>query len=186
LSIVSQLPLMKHFFLARSSLEDATHVLIEEEDDEPDDDNMSLGSRRGSSRGASISRGPAVPQAWHPGIVVSTAPSSARPKKVSTKKTLVEVVTERGFAGRRWFTYMCVRYLWKAEARRFRPVGAASLTADSIDCTGLAGDTVQQLRDQCLNVIDVVVPSVAESLAVEFCGSIYIFQLYCFWLTLFL
>jgi len=178
LCIVTQMPLIKHLFLARSSLEDATHVLIEEEDDEPDVDNMAHMACRKRSK-SSISRVSAGSQSWQPGIVVSSAPT----KQGSKRQTLVEVVTEHGFAGRRVFTYLCVRYLWQEDERRFRPVGAASLTADSIDCTGLDGNTVQQLRDQSLNIIDVAVPSVAESLAVEFSGSIYVFQLYCVWLA---
>jgi hypothetical protein len=94
-------------------------------------------------------------------------------------QTIAQVFTDTDPASgktKRWFQYLCVRYVWSEQEQMFLPAGKAHFDGP-IPTTGLDSKTVQDLVTESPNVIDVAVPSVLQALAIEFSGAFYVFQL---------
>jgi cation-transporting ATPase 13A3/4/5 len=84
---------------------------------------------------------------------------------------------------KRWFTYLCVRYVWASEEGRFLPAGEAHFEG-KIPSEGLTSAYAKAKVAEIPNVIDVAVPTVGEALATEFSGAFYVFQLMAVWMAL--
>jgi cation-transporting ATPase 13A3/4/5 len=100
-------------------------------------------------------------------------------------QTIAQVFTDTDPASgktKRWFQYLCVRYVWSEQEQMFLPAGKAHFDGP-IPTTGLDSKTVQDLVTESPNVIDVAVPSVLQALAIEFSGAFYVFQLMACWLA---
>jgi hypothetical protein len=96
-------------------------------------------------------------------------------------ETVAPVESDGG--SKRWFTYLCVRYVWDSGESRFLPAGEAHFEG-RIPTEGLTSAYTKAKVAEVPNIIDVAVPSVGEALAMEFSGAFYIFQLMAVWMAL--
>jgi len=114
-------------------------------------------------------------------------------KRKSTSHLLpVHRLGERSDSGR-FFEFTCVRYLEEGQSCRFRPAGQLETSGAQVHKTlqngGLSKKTAAELRfTEGPNQISVKVPSILESLMIEFSEINYIFQTasiwnYMFWTT---
>ncbi|EER00609.1 Cation-transporting ATPase, putative [Perkinsus marinus ATCC 50983] len=158
-----------NFMLPEVSMREATHVLIEEEVDAIDESDM-------------VDPGMTDDEAV-PGVLrqlVDGWNDIKNKYKQASCTTLVPVMVDKE-TKHRGFEYTCVRYLYDEEDDRFRPVGAAEKTADEAHALLKAGGlTFEEANDMEKvtgpNAIRVRVPGILESILVEFCDVIYVFQ----------
>jgi len=95
----------------------------------------------------------------------------------------VAAVESDAKGSKRWFTYLCVRYVWDSEECRFLPAGEAHFEG-KIPTEGLTSAYASAKVAEVPNVIDVAVPTVGQALATEFSGAFYVFQLMAVWMAL--
>eukprot|EP00928_Gymnodinium_smaydae_P039404 TRINITY_DN2692_c0_g1_i4.p1 TRINITY_DN2692_c0_g1~~TRINITY_DN2692_c0_g1_i4.p1 ORF type:complete len:1393 (+),score=138.01 TRINITY_DN2692_c0_g1_i4:564-4181(+) len=103
---------------------------------------------------------------------------------------LATLVPVKSSAGRRFFEYTCVRYVFYDAVQRFRPVGTLEVTGESGHRTLCAGglsaaEASDFLELNGANQVEVDVPSVLGALWVEFFDFMYIYQLFSIWNYLF-
>ncbi|KAF4650264.1 hypothetical protein FOL47_001329, partial [Perkinsus chesapeaki] len=163
------------FMLPQFSLATATHVLIEEEVPAVDDTEM-------VGIGMADDERKTIPRVLKK--VLIKCRKVAKSWSSSNCKTLVRINDELDASGEvdRTIEYTCVRYHYDAELDRFRPVGCDEDTTATdahqlLKNGGLSKEEATAIqRVVGPNQISVKVPSILESLVIEFSSIFYVIQ----------
>lgn len=138
------------WFLLPCDLDDATHILVQELDED-------------AAAGQKEARG------WNYFTLRWLGSGDGK----GHKHTVVKVLRAAGFQEKR-FEYNCTTYMWKAEDGRYRRSGAV----DTFNAAGLATKDVNAMHQAEKNRHNVLVPSVMRTLLQEFRQGFTVYQVY--------